>query len=145
MGADEAFFGYRRQKAWLYAQRYQRLPAPLRRCVSAFVNRMPVRIGRRGLKSVRWARKFLSFADLEPGAAYRTSFSYYSFEQLRRMLEPPWREGIDSVRRNFDRIFGEKCARDPVNRLCNTDLQLFLPGLNLAYTDRASMALSNSR
>ena len=31
---------------------------------------------------------------------------------------------------------------DPVNRMCMTDVQLFLTGLNLAYTDRASMAAS---
>ena len=31
---------------------------------------------------------------------------------------------------------------DQVNRMCFTDTRLFLPGLNLAYTDRASMAAS---
>ena len=31
---------------------------------------------------------------------------------------------------------------DQVNRMCLADTRLFLPGLNLAYTDRASMAAS---
>ena len=31
---------------------------------------------------------------------------------------------------------------DHVNRMCLADARLFLPGLNLAYTDRASMAAS---
>ena len=31
---------------------------------------------------------------------------------------------------------------DPINRMCLADTRLFLPGLNLAYTDRASMAAS---
>ena len=31
---------------------------------------------------------------------------------------------------------------DPVNRMCLTDVRMFMPGLNLAYTDRASMAAS---
>ena len=31
---------------------------------------------------------------------------------------------------------------DHVNRMCLTDTRLFLPGLNLAYTDRSSMAAS---
>ena len=33
-------------------------------------------------------------------------------------------------------------GNDLINRMCLTDVQLFLPSLNLAYTDRATMAAS---
>jgi asparagine synthase (glutamine-hydrolysing) len=142
MGADELFFGYRRQKAWLYGQRYRRLPRFVRAFVSLLVGLMPVRIGQRGLRSARWAKKFLSFAELEGAAAYRASFSYFSPEQLAHTLEEQWRAGVGAVLQSFDRVFAEAFPDDPINRLCYTDVQLFLPGLNLAYTDRASMAAS---
>ena len=47
MGADEIFFGYRRQKAWLLAQRYQALPKLVRRGIEQVTYRLPVRVGRR--------------------------------------------------------------------------------------------------
>ena len=42
MGADELFAGYRKHLANLLALRYQRVPRPLRRGLSAAVDRLPV-------------------------------------------------------------------------------------------------------
>ena len=39
-------------------------------------------------------------------------------------------------------VYEDNRLSDPVNRMCLADTRLFLPGLNLAYTDRASMAAS---
>ena len=39
-------------------------------------------------------------------------------------------------------IYCDNQLPDHVNRMCLADSRLFLPGLNLAYTDRASMAAS---
>ena len=39
-------------------------------------------------------------------------------------------------------IYDDNALHDEVNRMCLADARLFLPGLNLAYTDRASMAAS---
>ena len=39
-------------------------------------------------------------------------------------------------------IYNDNTLTDEVNRMCLADTRLFLPGLNLAYTDRASMAAS---
>ena len=142
MGADEIFFGYRRQKAWLYSQAYQRVPSPLRYLVNQTVQHLPVKIGQRGLRSVRWAKKFLSFAELSPAHRYQSSFSYYSRDKLSNFLAPKWAPGVSDVSANFEDIFGCHFKTDPINRLCYTDTQMFLPGLNLAYTDRASMAVS---
>ena len=141
-GADEIFFGYRRQKAWLYAERYQSLPGMVRGGLDRAVARLPIRLGRRGLRTVRWAKRFLSFAGLAPAERYRSSFSYYTDSQLRSMLGPAWRGAVDRVRGDFMDVFGRFPGNDKINRLCFTDLNLFLPGLNLAYTDRASMAAS---
>ena len=39
-------------------------------------------------------------------------------------------------------VYNDTTLTDHVNRMCLADARLFLPGLNLAYTDRASMAAS---
>ncbi len=39
-------------------------------------------------------------------------------------------------------VYNDNNLADHVNRMCLADSRLFLPGLNLAYTDRASMAAS---
>jgi asparagine synthase (glutamine-hydrolysing) len=65
MGADELFGGYRRHLACLLGARYQKLPRGLRNGVVApSVGRLPVAAGGRGLRYSRWAKRFLSFAEL---------------------------------------------------------------------------------
>ena len=39
-------------------------------------------------------------------------------------------------------LYTDNQLTDHVNRMCLTDTRLFLPGLNLAYTDRSSMSAS---
>ena len=39
-------------------------------------------------------------------------------------------------------IYYDNALTDEINRMCLADTRMFLPGLNLAYTDRASMAAS---
>ena len=43
MGADEIFFGYRRQKATLMAMRYNKIPKPLRALATLVINQLPVK------------------------------------------------------------------------------------------------------
>ena len=40
------------------------------------------------------------------------------------------------------RIYEDNSLEDEVARMCLADTRMFLPGLNLTYTDRASMAAS---
>jgi asparagine synthase (glutamine-hydrolysing) len=39
-------------------------------------------------------------------------------------------------------VYNDTTLSDHVSRMCLADCRMFLPGLNLAYTDRASMAAS---
>ncbi len=66
MGADELFFGYRRQKATLLAMKYQHAPSIFRKVVSKGIMKLPVRMGNRSLKLTRWAKRFETFANLPP-------------------------------------------------------------------------------
>ena len=39
-------------------------------------------------------------------------------------------------------IFNSNYKNDLVNKMCYTDINMFMNGLNLTYTDRSSMAAS---
>src|SRR5690606_22121863 len=71
MGADEMFGGYRKHLACLLAGRYRRVPRGLRNGVVApTVRRLPVAAAGRGLRTVRWAQRFLTFAELPEEEAF---------------------------------------------------------------------------
>ena len=64
MGADEIFFGYRRQKATIYAKRYKSVPKIFRKIIRIFVSFMPVKIFGRGLKFIRWSKNLFLLQNL---------------------------------------------------------------------------------
>lgn len=143
MGADELFGGYRKHLACRLGAQYQQLPAALRDgMVSPAVNRLPVAFRGRGLRSVRWAQRFLSFAGLPEEQAFRRSYSLYDPDALVDLLAPELSGSVDEVVAGHRRIYDDNELPDHVARMCLADSRLFLPGLNLAYTDRASMAAS---
>ncbi|MGH3464613.1 MAG: asparagine synthase (glutamine-hydrolyzing) [Kribbellaceae bacterium] len=142
MGADELFGGYRKHLACVMAARYQRLPGLLRSGVGRAVGAMPVTANGRGLRYARWAKRFLTFAELEEEAAFRRSYTMYDTEELAGLLDPGLAPYVGKLVDEHSAIYHDTRLGDHVNRMCQADAQLFLPGLNLTYTDRASMAAS---
>src|SRR5215218_2022460 len=142
MGADEIFFGYRRQKAALLSLRYKRLPHFLRKSLSLFVSNLPVKFYGKGIKFTRWAKRFLSFAELPLEEAYMRSYSYYDQEELKQLFKTDIKNCYRELRKMHSSYFTDQYKDDPVNQMCYTDINLFMLGLNLSYTDRASMAAS---
>lgn len=143
MGADELFFGYRRQMATLLALKYQNVPKPIRSLVNAVANVMPVRIGNKGIKPVRWAQRFLTFANLSPADAYQRSYSYYDSHELSLLFTQDVTSEVNEIINSHRFLFNEAYEdKDYVNKMCFTDMHYFMQGLNLTYTDRASMAAS---
>ncbi|HEY9378614.1 MAG TPA: asparagine synthase C-terminal domain-containing protein, partial [Jiangellaceae bacterium] len=143
MGADELFGGYRKHLACVLGARYQTLPRSLRsHVVAPSVNRLPVAAGGRGLRYSRWAKRFLSFAELPEEAAFRRSYTLYDSDELRALLDPELSPHVQDVVDAHRSLYNDGRLADHVNRMCLTDTRLFLPGLNLAYTDRSSMSAS---
>ena len=60
MGADEIFAGYRRQSAVLLADRLSSWPHFLKNGAGKLLEPLPVRLGRRGIKFLRWGKRFFS-------------------------------------------------------------------------------------
>ena len=142
MGADELFAGYRKHLANVLAVRYQGLPRWLRRPLRSAVDRLPVATARRGYRSVRFAKRFLSFAELPEETAFRRSYTMYDRLELLELLSGDLAGAVDDVLTEHADTYHDNTLGDFVNRMCLADARLFLPGLNLAYTDRASMAAS---
>jgi asparagine synthase (glutamine-hydrolysing) len=142
MGADELFGGYRKHMACLLAGRYRRLPTCVHRSTNGVVDRLPLTAAGRGLRYSRWAKRFVTFADLPEEAAFRRSYSLYGPSDLSALLSPDLRGDIDDVFAHHLQVYEDNALSDQVNRMCLADSRMFLPGLNLAYTDRSSMAAS---
>jgi asparagine synthase (glutamine-hydrolysing) len=142
MGADELFAGYRKHFANLLALRYQRVPGLVRRPLETVVDRLPVATARRGYRSVRFAKRFLSFASLGEETAFRRSYTMYDRAELLDLVNPDLASTVDDVLAEHAATYHDSALTDHVNRMCLADARMFLPGLNLAYTDRSSMAAS---
>jgi asparagine synthase (glutamine-hydrolysing) len=143
MGADELFGGYRKHLACVLGARYKALPKTLRsRVVAPGVERLPVAAGGRGLRYSRWAKRFLTFAELPEEAAFRRSYTLYDPDELEGLLDPELSTNVEAVVEAHRSLYNDGGLSDHVNRMCLTDSRLFLPGLNLAYTDRSSMSAS---
>jgi asparagine synthase (glutamine-hydrolysing) len=142
MGADELFGGYRKHLACMMASRYSRLPGPVKMGARFAVDRVPVSIGDRGLRYPRWAKRFMTFADLPEEARFRRSYTLYDPEDLAALVDPSLEDQVTQVIDQHRAIYDDNELDDEVNRMCLADARLFMAGLNLTYTDRASMAAS---
>jgi asparagine synthase (glutamine-hydrolysing) len=142
MGADELFGGYRKHLACMLASRYARLPGIARSGARFAVNRAPVSVGGRGLRYARWAKRFMTFAELPEEARFRRSYTLYSPEDLAALVGIELESQVADVVDQHRDIYDDNELDDEINRMCLADSRLFMAGLNLAYTDRASMAAS---
>ena len=112
MGADELFGGYRKHLACVMAGRYSRLPARFPRAgVRMAVERLPVSVGGRGLRYVRWAKRFLTFAELPEEPRFRRSYTLYDPGELAALVGPGpgrlRRPGFPGAQRCLLRQFAE--------------------------------------
>ena len=98
--------------------------------------------GDRGLRYARWAKRFLDFADLDEEKAFRRSYTLYDPGELAALLPPDIAWSVDTLVEEHAATYLDNDLADHVNRMCLADTRMFMPGLNLAYTDRASMAAS---
>jgi len=138
-GADELFGGYRRHLDCVLADRYGRMPAALRSMARGAVDRVPVGVAGRGL---RWAKRFLTFAELPEEPRYRRSYTLYDPAGLAGLISPDLAGQVGDLVASHQHIYRDNTLTDEINRMCLADTRLFLPGLSLASMDRAGMAAS---
>jgi asparagine synthase (glutamine-hydrolysing) len=96
----------------------------------------------RGIKISRWAKRFLSFAELPTEEAYMQSYSYYNKKELQQLFVKDIQSSYKELRQSHAALFNAHYNGDDINKMCYTDIYMFMQGLNLTYTDRSSMAAS---
>ena len=88
MGADELFGGYRKHLACVMAGRYRRLPGYRARWCALRGGPVPVSFQGRGLRYARWAKRFLTFAELPEEPRFRRSYTLYDPDELAALVSP---------------------------------------------------------
>jgi asparagine synthase (glutamine-hydrolysing) len=84
----------------------------------------------------------MTFAELPEEARFRRSYTLYDPEALTALVGPELGRSVADVIGEHAAIYDDNDLDDEVNRMCLADARLFMAGLNLTYTDRASMAAS---
>ena len=145
MGGDEVFAGYPRYPAARISGLADVIPAPLRRAMrTASEGRLTLGPPGRLRPLRRNLMKLLRGIDQSPQDRYLVYCSYYRPEELQRLLHGDLRAALqthDPFR--YHRAYFER-VRDQswLNQMLYVDAKTFLPCLNLAYTDKMSMAAS---
>lgn len=142
MGADEMFAGYRKHLANIFASRYRSVPSALRYLLESGLDLMPVSVRGRGIKPVRWAKRFTSFAGLPEADSYLRSYAYYDSRELSSAFSSDVTKIVSSLISQHHNTFSSGRSRGLVDAMCFTDVIRFMNSLNLTYSDRASMAAS---
>lgn len=136
-GADECFAGYRRHQAYRWLEIARSFRGPLSRLLpvsDAFASGSVQR--EYGVRLVRAARSPDAFG------AYYQLYSYSSAEERARLLDAHTSEVADAVvaeehRRVWEGLPG---PWSDLKKALVLDLLVYMPGINLAVTDRAGMS-----
>ncbi len=140
LGGDEIGGGYQRYLGMLWAERYGRLPGPLRpRWLETAVGRLPdVRSGRRWIDH---AKRFLATARLGAADRYAAMVTTFSPVDRNRLLAPDFQRsaGPDGAEDLVRRVFDSPDAEGVLHAAMRADLSSYLPGDLLTLADRISM------
>ena len=143
VGGDEVFAGYPRQLAMKLASAFDPVPKMLRSPLfNAVESVLPGGKPGRFTAPLRNAKKFARSAGMDFQDRYLGFGTYFTAEAKQRLYSDDLKDRTRDCdpykyhREYFDRV---KHA-DPLNRLLYVDFKTFLPCLNLAYTDKTSMA-----
>jgi len=144
MGGDEIFSGYRKHMATKAALYYRHLPSFLRKkCLEPLAACLPAAGRQRGYRLIRWLKRFAKNASGDSISTFLGNYVYFTPDELNESLLPDWR--IDELNYAFLQhyeMFRRAAKFDYVNQMCYVDTKLFLPNLNLLYSDKATMAAS---
>lgn len=139
-GSDEIFGGYRKYLASLLLEKYKKFMPPfIQVLVNRILEKLPVVASGRGIRPTRWMKRFLMSKTDDPFEIYYSLSKFIDMSNLSRILNP---EVLKYFTDKVHRDFFSSVDTSFVNQMCFTDTMLFLPGLNLNYCDKATMAAS---
>lgn len=144
VGGDEVFAGYRKYCADRWANAYQRFPGVIRDLAQSTLDSLPSFRGTSVKGSVRLARKMARSASLGPAQRFIMNCTYLDSDEKAGLFTPDlWDQVRDSdpACRHLE-CFDEIRHADFLNQMLYLDSKIFMTSLNLAYTDKMSMASS---
>ena len=143
VGGDEVFAGYPRQLAMKMASALDPIPQMVRRpLLKAIGGMLPGGLPGKFTAPLRNAKKFAKSAGMDFEDRYLGFGTYFTTDAKQVIYSDEMRASSATFdaykyhRQYFDNV---KDA-DPLNRLLYVDFKTFMPCLNLAYTDKTSMA-----
>ncbi|MFZ1058680.1 MAG: asparagine synthase (glutamine-hydrolyzing) [Candidatus Rokuibacteriota bacterium] len=144
-GGDECFAGYERYLGSRLADRYQRVPALVRKLALEPLGRLlPEAAPRRS--RLRQVKRFLRVAGEPPSRRYLRWVSYFPSEQKRALYTPEFQEQLAGYAADrwllgmWEQVTHE--GLDPLDSLLALDVQSYLPYDLLVKMDIATMANS---
>jgi asparagine synthase (glutamine-hydrolysing) len=143
VGADELFAGYRKHVAHKLAQKYQRIPALLRReVVEPLIERFPPLQGTPFTGYLRLAKKMVRSGSLAPIERFLTDCTYINDLGKNRLYTDLMRRTVEGVHPwgiHLEYLEHVKDA-DWINQMLYLDAKAFMVSLNLNYNDKMGMA-----
>lgn len=135
VGGDEIFGGYPRYLANALATQYARIPHFFR---SGIIEPLITTSSSGANRVLRNLKKFVRSASLPFRERYLGYLSYYSQEELNRLLLIHY--NWNDIFENHQGILNKNQCTSEIQTMMNLDLETFLPNLNLLYTDKMSSA-----
>jgi len=140
-GGDEVFCGYPWHLAVQLSRFYDRLPKRIRNVLEQLLAKLPAAKGGPLTSTFRRLRKFGGSASLDFEERLLGFLSYAYGENLRGLFGEQYGASIQSMtERTHRELLKRSSDWHYINRMLHLDMGTFLPSLNLAYTDKTSMA-----
>ena len=141
-GGDEVFCGYPWHLAVQLSRYYDRLPKPARVALEKLLGRLPAAKGGPLTATFRRLRKFNNSASLAFEERLIGFLSYAYVENLQGLLGEHYAAPINAglPERTHRELLKKSGGWHYIDRMLHLDMGTFLPSLNLAYTDKTSMA-----
>jgi asparagine synthase (glutamine-hydrolysing) len=141
-GADEILAGYETYRAAALAERYRRLPGPLRRqLVARAVRLLPAGDRKYGLH--QRANRFVYAAELGPGRDHCAWRIIFTDDLKQRLYAPDFRRATadhDPIGLYAAHVDAVPPGRERLAGLLHADMAFYLPNDMLVKVDRMSMA-----
>jgi len=140
VGGDEVFGGYPRYLAMKYLSYYNLLPQMVRGAINSFVRRLNIR----NSSFVRDAKKFIRSAEHSGISSYFNMLCTFDTQQQDVLFTNEFKEALSEIDlfHYHMHYYKQASTLSWLNALQYIDFKTFLPCLNLAYTDKMSMANS---